>query len=60
MSHPDEPDPPYYGARTAELLQQMQGKLLAVESLCRRYAHAGCEPGKHAVCSEILRILEGK
>lgn len=42
---------------TAEVLQQMSNKLLAVESLCRRYNTAAVNCGAHELAGKVLEIL---
>lgn len=32
--------------------------IAAIRALCQRYAHAGCEPGTHALAAKVLKMIE--
>ncbi len=36
----------------------LQNRLAEIKALCRKYNHAGCNPGTHDFANEVLKIAE--
>ena len=39
---------------------QLEERIAAAVAKCREYSHPGCEPGKHQLALDVLKILEGE